>query len=174
MGQPYLGEIILAGFALTPTGYLPCNGQLVPINQYPALFSLLGTNFGGDGRSNFGLPDLRSRAPIHFGQGPGLTPYNLGDVAGVEMVQLTVSQLALHSHAVNASTQNGDSATPTSDTVWARSKLADRIYRGGQTNAFMNPGAVGTTGGGQAHENRQPYLALNYFIAVQGVFPTRN
>jgi microcystin-dependent protein len=172
--DPFLGEIFQAGFNFPPVGYAYCNGTLLSIAQNTALFSLLGTTFGGDGVTNFALPNLQSRVPLHFGQGPGLTPYNLGEVGGVEGVTLTINQMPSHNHPANASTTRGNAATPAGNMVWARSSGADGIYQNGGPNTPLSPQAIGFAGGNQPHENRMPYLALNFYIALQGIYPARD
>jgi microcystin-dependent protein len=171
-GQPFLGEIYAAGYNFAPLGYALCNGALLSIQQNTALFSLLGTTYGGDGIQTFALPDLRSRVPLMFGQGNGLTPYSIGDNGGVEDVTITQAQMPQHGHQLACSSANGSSASP-AGLVAAKSSEADKVY-GAPNGAVMNGGAIGPTGGNQPHENRQPFLALNYYIALQGIFPSRN
>ncbi len=169
--NPFLGEIFAAGYNFPPIGYAFCNGALLPINQNQALFSLLGTTYGGDGMTTFALPDLRSRVPLMFNQGNGLTNYNLGDNGGVEGVTINQAQMPQHSHQLACSSVNGSSASP-AGLVSAKSSEADKVY-GAPNGSAMNGGAIGPTGGNQPHENRQPFLALNYYIALQGIFPER-
>ncbi|MCF8245476.1 MAG: tail fiber protein [Saprospiraceae bacterium] len=172
--EPFIGEIKLFAGNFAPRGWAFCDGQLLPINQHQALFSILGTNFGGDGRSTFGLPDLRGRVSVHPGNGPGLSSYRIGEKGGAETVTLTVNQLPSHSHSLNANKGNGN----TSDTPGASladSKGSDRDYnKSGAVDTEMSKNSIGATGGGQPIENRQPYLAINYIIALQGVFPSRS
>jgi microcystin-dependent protein len=168
---PFLGEIFASAFNFPPVGYAYCDGTLLPIAQNTALFSLLGTTFGGDGRVTFGLPDLRSRVPIMFGQGTGLTPYNLGDRGGVENVTLTLTEMPQHSHEVFADSGNGSSTSP-GGAVPAKSSQADKVY-GAPNGTPMNGGMIAPSGGNLPHENRQPFLALNYYIALVGIFPAR-
>ena len=168
MSTPFLGEIILVSFNFAPKGYLFCEGQLLPIQQYTALFSLLGTNFGGDGINNFALPDLRGRAPISSGQGPGLSNYFLGEALGVENVTLTVAELADHVHPAGASSASGNSASPGGD-VWARSLTRDGVYSSRGANATLAPGAISNTGGGGSHENRPPFLAMRSACAARNL-----
>lgn len=169
MSDPFLGEIRIFGFNFAPRGWAFCNGQLLSISQNAALFSLLGTTYGGDGQTTFALPNLQSRVPIHFGQGPGLSNYTLGESAGTETVTLTQNQIAAHSHLVNAS--NGDPST---------TRPANGLPSGGGAYAAssdgstMSPGMVANAGGSQPHTNIQPYLVLNFCIALQGIFPSRN
>ena len=175
MQDPWLGEIALVAFNFAPVGWAMCNGQLLSIAQNTALFSLLGTTYGGDGINNFALPNLQSRVPLHFGQGAGLSPYVLGQVVGAEGVNLQIPQMPPHSHSYSpqASTAGGGSLSP-AGALWAASANADAIYQKGASNTTMGAQSIGNTGGGQPHENRQPLLALNYIIALQGVFPSRN
>lgn len=175
MQDPFLGEIALVAFNFEPIGWAFCNGQLLSIAQNQALFSLLGTTYGGDGVTNFALPDLRSRVPLHFGQGPGLSSYALGQSVGVESVALQTPQIPAHTHSYSpqASSQPGSTSTP-NGALWAGSASGDTLYNSGASNTNMAPQTLGQTGGGQAHENRQPTLALNYIIALQGIYPSRS
>jgi microcystin-dependent protein len=171
--DPYLGEIRMFGGNFAPLGWAFCNGQLLPIAQYDALFSLLGTTYGGDGQTTFGLPDLRGRAPMHAGQGPGLTNHPLGEASGSETVTLTATTMAAHTHVPVASSSPGTSSHPT-NSVWAASSTGDKQYSTGTANTTMNPATVGAAGGSQPHENRQPLLAINFIIALEGIYPPRN
>ena len=181
MAEPYLGEIEAFPFSFAPKGWAFCAGQLLPINQNTALFSLLGTNFGGDGVRTFALPDLRGRVANAFGQGPGLAPYNLGQTGGQEAHTLTLNEMAAggHSHAINAKNNGntggtnvpGGAVTLGSGYANEAGSPAVNIYSSaGPTVVLAALGPVG----GQAHENRMPSLALNYCIALQGIFPSRN
>ncbi len=170
--EPFLGQIFLMSFNFVPKGYLPCNGQLLPINQNQALFSLLGTTYGGNGTTNFALPDLRGRAAIGAGNGAGLTPRTLGEAGGQESVTLVVANLPAHTHTPTCSASVGGQAAPASN-VWAKS-TNDNLYSSGTPDTAMNAGTITATGGGQGHENRQPFLTLNYVIATQGVYPSRS
>jgi len=174
MASPYLGEIKIFAGNFAPTGWALCNGQVLSISQNTALFSLLGTFYGGNGTSTFALPDFRSRAPVHQGQGPGLSQYALGKTDGVENVTLLSNQMPVHNHAANASSGAG-TVVAASGAFWA----TDGASRGGKLyaatgGATMGAGAIGQTGGGLTHNNIQPYLALNFIIAMVGVFPSRN
>jgi len=171
-GDPFVGEIAMVGFNFVPVGWAFCNGQILPISQYTALFSLLGTTYGGDGITNFGLPNLQGRVPIHFGQGPGLSPYIIGQFGGVEAVSLLTTQVPAHTHALNGSTANGTTDTPTG-ALPAKNASGVPSY-GTSANAAMSAAAIGTTGGGQPHSNVQPYLAVNFIIALNGIFPSRS
>jgi microcystin-dependent protein len=175
MQDPFLGEIALVAFNFAPSGWAFCNGQILPIAQNTALFSLLGTMYGGNGTTTFALPDLRSRVPLHSGQGTGLSPYTQGETGGVESVTLQSTQMPAHTHSYTpqATTAGGSAASP-AGALWAQSGTGDTIYQKGSSNTAMAPQTLGNTGGSQPHENRQPYLALNYVIALQGIFPSRN
>jgi microcystin-dependent protein len=171
MSSPYLSEIRAVSFNFPPKGWALCNGQLLPINQNQALFSLLGTTYGGDGRVNFALPDLRSRVAIHMGNG-----FSLGSRAGEEAHTLQIAEMAAHNHPANCNGAPGVSADPTGK-VWAmdNSNLTAE-YRPAPPNNVMNNGAtpaIGAVGGNQAHLNLQPYLVLNYIIALNGIFPSQ-
>lgn len=171
MSEPFVSEIKLVAFNFAPRGYALCNGQLLPINQNQALFSLLGTTFGGNGTTNFALPDLRSRTPLHMGTGPGLPNYVMGQVSGEETHAITVAELPTHTHFVTTSSNNSDLGLPTAN-----------FFGGGGLNAFSNTpdlqmsGAAISTGGGAGlgHDNMQPYLAVNMVIALVGIYPSRN
>lgn len=170
MADPYIGQIILFAGTRPPRGWAFCQGQLLPIAQNTALFSILGNTYGGNGQTTFALPDLRGRAPINPGQGPGLSSYNLGQQGGEESITLTVNEMPMHTHAASAKADGGTSATPGGN-VWAASTARDNQYAGaGDTT--MNPAALGNTGGSQPHDNRPPYLAINFIIALEGIFPS--
>jgi microcystin-dependent protein len=169
MSEPFIGEIKLVSFNFAPRGWAPCNGQLMPINQYQALFSLLGTYYGGDGRTNFALPDLRDRAPVHQGQGFGGT-YPIGERGGEATHTVAISELPSHSHLLGASSAPGTHASAIGNVLAASTQPS---YAEAATTS-MNPGAVGPVGGLQAHENRPPLLVLNFVIALQGIFPSQN
>jgi microcystin-dependent protein len=166
--DPFLGEIRLVAFDFAPKGWAACDGRLLPINQNQALFALLGTQYGGDGKTTFALPDLRGRVPVGAGQGAGLSNYPIGSTGGDESVKLAVGQLPPHAHPVRASS----GAATTKDPAGAFPAKGG-AYAAAQ-NAKMNTAMLGKSGGGQPHENRQPYVALNYIIALQGIFPSQN
>ena len=178
MGTPYLAQVKMFGFNFAPKGYALCNGQFLPINQNQALFSLLGTTYGGDGRVNFALPDLRGRTPIGAGSSvdPNWQPnVVLGERSGSETVTLNSSQMPQHNHQVNASTAAGNNRIP-SNRVYATSTnpaTPISLYAPG-TGALvgLNPSSVGQSGGSQPHTNMQPYLTMNFCIALQGIFPS--
>jgi microcystin-dependent protein len=164
MDEPFLGEIRLMSFAFAPDGWVPCNGQILPINQNQALFSLLGTNYGGDGRVNFALPDLRGRVPGHAS-----TDHVLGQRLGEEAHTLTVGELPRHTHAVPAVDVDGTQATPAGGAL-AR---AGDLYGTPSDLVALQGGSTSGVGGSQAHPNMQPYLTLSYCIATFGVFPSQ-
>jgi microcystin-dependent protein len=170
VATPFLGEIKLISWNFPPKGWSFCNGQLLPINQNQALFSILGTIYGGDGRVNFALPDLRSRVPIHIGGQAGAV---LGQMGGEEAHTLVASEMPTHSHLLYASTTQGDVNTP-SGHVLARDP--GMIYRPQSSGNVinLNPAIITNTGGSQPHQNMQPYLVVNFIIALQGIFPSRN
>ncbi len=166
--DPFLGEIRLVPFTFAPTGWAFCAGQLLPINQNQALFALLGTNYGGDGHTTFALPDLRGRVPVGAGQGATGSSYQLGSTGGQEAVKLTAAQLPAHSHPVRANSGSSTTKDPA-----AAFPAFGGAYAATQ-NAKMNTAMLGRTGGGNPHDNRQPYLSLNYIIALLGIFPSQN
>jgi microcystin-dependent protein len=168
MAEPFLSEIRLMSFVFAPKGWALCNGQLLPINQNQALFSLLGTTFGGDGRVNFALPDLRGRTPIHVGSG-----HTLGERGGEQAHTLSISELPQHTHVVNATQNSATDGTPSSSLVLAQSTAAN-LYGPATALQAMAAGAVSNVGGSQAHLNMQPFLTLSFCIALQGIFPSPN
>ena len=169
MADPFIGEIRAFGFNFPPRGWATCSGQILPIAQNTALFSLLGTTYGGNGQTTFALPDLRGRVPVHFGQGPGLSNVVLGQQAGSESVTLTSEQMPSHNHAIAASNGAAGASRPSNNFP-----AAGGAYATATDGTTMNAGMVRNTGGGQPHENRQPYLGLNICIALAGIFPSRN
>lgn len=177
-GNCFLGEIMLVSFNFAPTGWALCNGQLLPIGQNGALFSLLGTTYGGDGINTFALPDLRSRVPMSFGQGPGLSYQPLGIASGTETVPLTVAQLAPHTHSIPASTALGTTSAAGITTPSVRNYLADNGGGSAQyspaANTTLAGNALAPAGGNQGHFNIQPVLGMNFVIALDGVYPNRN
>ena len=166
MADPFLSEIRIMSFGFPPKGWAQCNGQLLPINQNQALFSLLGTTYGGDGRVNFGLPNLQGRVPIHFSNG-----FTLGQVGGETAHTLSISELPIHTHGAQASSNPAEVSIAT-----------NQAYLGAVNNAYAAPanlvamaaGEISSIGGSQPHENMQPYLTLSFCIALQGIFPSQN
>jgi microcystin-dependent protein len=169
MSTPFLGEIKIVSFNFPPRGWAFCNGQLLPINQNQALFSILGTTYGGNGTVNFALPDLQGRVPVHVGQG-----ITLGQRAGEAAHTLNISELPAHNHPVASSPELTNSSDPAGRVVAARPRGGMNIYATPPTSTAMSAASVAATGGGQPHENLMPYLVLNYVIALQGIFPSRN
>ena len=168
MSEPFLGEIRLVPFAFAPKGWALCEGQLLPINQNQALFSLLGNFYGGDGRTTFALPDLRGRVPLGAGESPAGSTYELGSSGGQEAVKLTTGQLPAHTHAARAWSGAATTKKPANGVPAAGGAYA------ATHDAKMSAAMIGRSGGGQAHDNRQPYLSLNYIIALQGIYPSRS
>jgi microcystin-dependent protein len=167
-----VAEIRLFPYNFAPRNWAFCQGQLLPIAQNTALFSLLGTTYGGNGQTTFALPNLQSRVAVHVGQGPGLSSYDLGQQGGTETVTLTTNELAPHSHTPNCLNANGNKPGAKNN-IWA-TDLGGHAQYGTTKAGTMAPNAIGPSGNGQPHNNIQPYLALNYCIALQGVFPARN
>jgi microcystin-dependent protein len=165
MAAPFIGEVRLLSFNFAPRGWATCDGQLLPINQNAALFSLLGTTYGGNGSTTFGLPDLRGRAPLHQSNG-----FQQGQRGGEESHVLSVAELAAHTHPVNTNSAAANNGAPLNNTWSAQSANA----YGTTPNNQMNPATIQASGGGQAHPNLQPYLVINFCIALQGIFPSRN
>src|SRR5438309_5263806 len=167
MAEPFLAEIRLMSFNFAPKGWANCNGQLLPINQNQALFSLLGTTYGGNGQTNFGLPDLRDRVPIHVGNG-----HTLGERAGEAAHTLSISELPTLVHQAQAAATDADGAIPTGLLLagWNNGYVAPA----GGNLVSLNSTSLASVGGSQAHENQQPYLTLNFCIALQGIFPSQN
>jgi microcystin-dependent protein len=166
MAEPFLAEIRMVSFNFAPKGWALCNGQLLPINQNQALFSLLGTTYGGDGRTTFALPNLQGCTPIHTGNGHGL-----GESGGEETRTLTVSEMATHQHTAVATSATPNATSPGSG-FWGNAGTS--AYSSNPPNTTMAPQAAGAAGGGQPHQNLSPYLVLNFVIALQGIFPTRS
>ncbi len=171
--EGFIGEIRMFAGNFAPRSWAFCDGQLLPINQNQALFSILGTTYGGDGRTTFALPDLRGRVAIHPGSGPGLSAYQQGSKGGTEANILTVSQMPAHSHTVNAVVEDGNQSVPTGN-LPAGTKVLDKEYSDAEANTTMNGTMIGNSGGGQPVNNIQPYGTVNYIICLQGIFPSRN
>jgi microcystin-dependent protein len=174
--EPFIGQIQYFGFSFTPRGWAACDGQLLPVSSNSALFSLIGTTYGGDGRTTFALPDMRGRVPVHMGAGPGLSSYRIGDKGGAERVTLTAAQLPSHTHAatLHGNSTVGNAGAPANTTVLA---AVDRgtNYTTAAPNVTMSPSSVTieNTGGSQPVEIRQPYLTVNCQIALIGLYPSR-
>lgn len=173
MADGFVGEIRLIATNFAPKGWALCNGQELPISQNTALFALLGTQYGGDGKTTFALPDFRGKVPMHFGAGPGLTPRVIGEEVGSATVSLTTSEMPPHTHAANTAgtqtTQNPQGA------LWSSStgRFGRATYTTANPTVPMSPQAIGVQGGSQPHNNMQPYVGLNFIIALQGIFPPR-
>jgi microcystin-dependent protein len=171
MAQPYVGEIRMFGGNFAPAGWLFCNGSLQSIAENETLFQLIGTTYGGDGQTTFGLPDLRSRVPIHMGQGAGLSNYTIGQSGGVETVTLNTNQIPVHAHTPNAS-NTGGSDNP-ANSFWANSPNG-KCYTAAPGAVTMNPAAVAATGNNQPHDNMIPFQCVTYIISQFGIFPSPN
>ena len=165
MAEPFLSEIRILSFQFAPKGWALCNGQLLPINQNQALFSLLGTTFGGDGRVNFALPDLQGRSPIHAGQG-----HTLGERGGEQAHTLSTAEMPTHVHAFNASQSNANGPAPANSMFGT----SNNLYAGASGLVGLAAPTIASAGGGQAHSNMQPFLTLTFVIALQGIFPSQN
>jgi microcystin-dependent protein len=165
VSEPFLSEIKLMSFGFAPKGWAQCNGQLLPINQNQALFSLLGTTYGGDGRTTFALPNLQGRIPVHQGNS-----HSLGEAGGEQAHTLSVNETPVHTHTAYATTSAGDSPIPAGNFLGG----ADNFYAPLANSTALHPSTISNAGGGQAHDNMQPYLALNFCIALQGIFPSRD
>ena len=170
--EPFIGQLMLFAGNFAPRGWALCDGQLLSIAQNTALFSILGTTYGGDGRVTFALPDLRGRVPVHAGQGPGLSFYTLGQQAGTETVTLNLTQIPTHGHtfAPGCSSDPPSSQTPENNVL---ASLETQSFSG-EANAAMRAGNTSTAGGSQAHANLPPYTCLNYCVALEGIFPSRS
>lgn len=174
MADQYIGEIRMVGFDFAPTGWALCNGQVLPISNYSPLFALIGTTYGGNGTTNFALPNMQSRIPMHYGTGPGLSTYAMGEEGGAENVTLLITQMPAHNHILNVSNAGGDQLTPGNHILAAESSGAAPIYSDTQPNSTMNVSSIGLAGNSQSHENRQPFLVVNFIIALEGIFPSRS
>lgn len=173
MADPFVAEIRIFPFNFAPKGWAWCDGQLLPLSQNTALFSLLGTTYGGNGKSNFALPDLQGRAPMHPGQGPGLSLHDLGETGGSETVTLLESEIPAHSHTLRASLDDADLAIPASARTLAKASSNMYSANTGSGLSSLAPEALAPAGGDQPHNNMQPYLTFYFCIALQGVFPPR-
>ena len=176
MSDPFVAEIRIFPFNFAPKGWAFCDGQILPLSQNTALFSLLGTTYGGNGQSTFALPDLQGRAAIHAGQGPGLSLYDLGQEGGETAVTVIQSEMPAHNHAANCRNGSGTNFTTPVGNIWANAAFGRggiNLYSNVAASGTMSPFAAQPSGGSQPHNNMQPYLTLNYCIALQGVFPPR-
>jgi microcystin-dependent protein len=169
MSDQFVAEIRIFPFNFPPTGWAFCDGQLMPISQNTALFALLGTTYGGDGKSTFALPDMQGNAPMQPGQGQGLSLRDLGELSGVESITLLVSEMPLHTHVMSGDEDDATFKTPPNMLLAA----GNQMYTNQSPNAIMAPQALNLAGGGLPHNNMQPYLTLNFCIALQGIFPQR-
>lgn len=175
MSDPFVAEIRIFAGNFAPTGWALCNGQLLPISQNTALFSLLGTFYGGDGKSNFALPNMQGSAPMHQGQGPGLSERFLGEIGGSQFVTLLQTEMPAHTHALSCAAGNGSLNTPVANS-WAQAsilRVGQPVYKASQNGAVMHFQSTAIAGSSFPHNNMQPYLALTFIIAMQGVFPPR-
>ncbi len=176
MSEPFIAEIRIFAGNFAPRGWAFCDGTLLPVSQNTALFSLIGTTYGGDGRTTTALPNLEGRAPMHPGRGPGLTSRQLGQKTGVETVTLSEAQIPFHTHTARATTNSAVAGAPTNTSSFAKGGGTMRPYQSNTTANLvdMASSTLSTTGGGQAHDNMQPYLAMNFIIALQGLYPSRS
>jgi microcystin-dependent protein len=174
VADPFVAEIRIFPFNFAPKGWALCDGQILPISQNTALFSLLGTTYGGDGKSNFALPNMQGNAPMHPGQGPGLSLHDLGETGGSQTVNLLDTEMPAHPHSLNASAQPGEDPAPSPQEAVARSTGANLYQTSASGLVQLADKAVTPAGNDQPHNNMQPYLTLHYCIALQGVFPPRN
>jgi microcystin-dependent protein len=180
MSSPYVGQILMFGGNFPPSGWMFCNGQLLPISENDVLFQLIGTTYGGDGQETFALPNMQSRVPVHMGQGSGLSNYQLGQTGGAESVTLTTNQIPVHSHVPLASGNPGTNSIAAGNTILSTENST--AQGGGNAFTYLPPGgaqaqmansSIGITGGSQPHQNIQPVLAVSYCISLFGIFPTQ-
>lgn len=174
MTDPFVAEIRMFGFNFAPRGWAMCDGTLLKISQNTALFSLLGTMYGGDGKTTFGLPNLQGRTPMNYGTGPGLTPRTEGETGGETTVTLTSHEMPTHNHSIQTAGDDADLQAPGPSVALAKSLNANLYNTSFDNHGFMSSNAIGFKGGGQPHNNLQPYLSLNFCIALQGIFPQRS
>lgn len=171
MSQPFIGEIKMFAGNFSILGYAFCNGELMAISENDALFSLIGTTYGGDGQQTFGLPDLRGRLPVHYGSGPGLTPRSMGEMSGTETVTLITNQMPAHNHGVTVDSATGGQTNPQNNIV---GKASVTPYNTAAVNNQMGNQSIGQAGGSQPHDNMMPYLCVNFIISLYGIYPSRN
>jgi microcystin-dependent protein len=174
MATPFLAQITLFAGNFAPRGWAFCQGQILAVSQNTALFAILGTTYGGNGQTTFALPDLRGRVPVGPGQGPGLSNYDLGQVAGTESVTLNSNQLPAHTHTLNANSAAGSLRDPGGNVLAKEATGQTAVYTNAAPNTALNAASVGSVGGGQPVSIVQPYLAINFIIALEGIFPSRN
>jgi microcystin-dependent protein len=175
MGQPFVGQVIAVGFNFVPAGWLSCDGSLQPISEYEALYALIGTTYGGNGTTTFGMPDLRGRSPVDAGQGAGLSTYVMGQIAGAEAVTLTASQIGSHSHQLVGSSQTGTITVPAGTVAIGQVVNAEvSVFAAAPATTALSGTAIGPFGGSLPHENRQPFLTINYIICYAGIFPSQS
>lgn len=172
MSDPFIGEIRMFGGTFAPAGWAFCDGQLQPISQNDALFTLIGTTYGGDGQETFALPDLQGRVPLHSGTGPGGTTYTLGEKSGVETVTLNTPQIPIHNHPLVASTNPANQIAGTGGILAAA--VSQSYLFGAAPDSNLNAQTIGAVGGSQPHENMQPYLAISFILSLFGIFPQQN
>ncbi|MGQ7945871.1 phage tail protein [Flavobacterium sp. WC2509] len=170
--DPFVAEIRIFPFNFAPRGWAMCNGQLMPLSQNTALFSLLGTTYGGDGKSTFALPDLQGRTPMHPGQGPGLSLHDLGETGGSETVSLLQSEIPAHNHNFSVASLNSQSTTPSNNILGRGNPL--KVYTSGGAMTAMGANSIAPSGGSLPHNNMMPYLTMNFCLALQGVYPPRS
>ena len=173
MAVPFIGEIKMVGFNFAPIGWAFCDGQLLSIAQHTALFTLLGTTYGGDGVTTFALPNLQNRAPVHFGQGAGLSAHQLGEVGGSAGITLTPGQ-AGHTHALKATANQASTTSPNGNVLASKRRGGVDVYHPASSTTLDASSVSSSSGGGQPHDNMQPYLGLYFVIALEGVYPSRN
>jgi microcystin-dependent protein len=174
MAEPFLGEIRMFGGNFAPSGWQMCNGQTLAISQYAALFSILGTTFGGNGTSTFQLPNMQGRVPIHWGTGAGLSTYVIGEQAGTENVTLLFNNMPIHTHLVNAVNAGGQTSPSNNFPGAVSSAATEKLYSAGPGNVTMAATMIGPAGGNVPHSNLQPLLCVTFIIAMVGIFPSRN
>jgi microcystin-dependent protein len=176
MSQPFVGQVIAVGFNFTPEGWLACDGSIVPISNFNVLFQLIGTTYGGDGVSTFGLPDLRGRTPVGVGQGPGLSSYVLGQRAGTESVTLLANQVGSHNHPLMASSKPATASIPANTLAIGQvpSATAVKVFGPAPGTTTLSGNTIGLAGGNAPHDNQQPFLAINYIISPFGIFPSQS
>ena len=173
MSEPYVGEIRMFAGNFAPRGWAFCDGQLLAVSQNDALFSLLGTIYGGDGRTTFGLPDVRGRVPLHQGSGPGLSPRRLGSKSGAEKVTLTTNQMPSHTHTLSGSSNVATESDPQNNLL-AETVAPASLYRATQPSLSLSSKSINSEGGSRSHTNLMPFLCINYIIALFGIYPSRN